>query len=272
MDNISIINNPDIPDVIELRDISHSYDDGETWTIKNASMLVENEKGRGEFIVLLGLSGCGKSTLLKFIAGLMKPTEGQVLIGGEPRVEGEPVSMVFQQYSSLYWYPVIHNVAMPLLYRGVNKTEAYDRAEEMIKKVGLSGHEKKFASHPPLSGGQLQRVSIAAALISSPGMVLMDEPFGALDAVTRSEMQALVNELFESLQPTIFFITHDIPEAVFLADRIYIMSPRPGRITDEVAVDLGFHRKESLKGTERFNELVLEVHKKLIATVKNAQF
>ncbi|HXV26515.1 MAG TPA: ABC transporter ATP-binding protein [Candidatus Paceibacterota bacterium] len=272
MENIRFVNREEFTDAIELRDVSHTYDGGTTWTIRDCNLLIENETGKGEFVVLLGLSGCGKSTLLRFIAGLAKPTKGQVLIGGKPRTDRDVISMVFQQYSSLPWYTVLDNVALALRYQGVPRKEKYERAREMIRRVGLAGHEHKYSTE--LSGGQLQRVAIARSLVSNPGMVLMDEPFGALDVVTRYEMQMLVNDLFESIQPTIIFITHDIREAVFLANRIYVMSPRPGRITHKIDVDpvLSWHRDKSTLRDPAFTDLVHEVDAALAATVNNAKF
>ena len=223
--------NTDLPDVIELRGVSQSYDGGKNWVVKDLNLLVEDQPDSGQFIVILGASGCGKSTLLRYIAGLQKPTAGQVLLRGQvPTHDDHGVAMVFQQYSSLPCYTVLENVALPLKYAGIPKREWEPEALHLIKLVGLKGHEYKYAKMPGLSGGQMQRVAIARSLISSPDILLMDEPFGALDTKTRLDMQMLVYNIYQQRHPTIVFVTHDISEAVFLADDIYIMRARPGQI------------------------------------------
>lgn len=269
-DQLSMVVPPNIPmvntaqgDVIELRGVSHSYDGGKSWVIFDLNLLIEHEPGKGKFVVLLGKSGCGKSTLLRYVAGLQSPTRGEVLINGKPRSDKDIVSMVFQQYSSLPFKTVLENVMLPLFFRGISRRETRERAMEMIKAVGLEGHEWKFAKYPILSGGQLQRVAIARSLISNPSIVLMDEPFGALDTNTRYRMQMLLADIFEKYVPTIIFVTHDIPEAVFLGDKIYFMRANPGRIVDQVEVDLPFHRDRSTKREPRFTQLVHEVEDRL---------
>ncbi len=251
--------NTELSDIIELKDISQTYDNGATWVLKDLNFLIEDTPEQGQFVVLLGRSGCGKSTLLRYIAGLQKPSSGEVLINGKPRSEDLAISMVFQQYSSMPWYTVLDNVALPLRYRGVARAERHERAMEMIKLVGLEGHERKYAKYPLLSGGQLQRVAIARSLISNPSIILMDEPFGALDTHTRFQMQLLLVDIWEKLQSTIVFVTHDIPEAVFLADDVYVMGANPGRIIKGFHIDLDFHRDRTTKRQPRFLELVNEI-------------
>jgi len=179
-----------------------------------------------QFVAILGMSGCGKSTLLRFIAGLQKPTEGTVMIKGMEVDENMRASMVFQQYSSLPWMTVLDNVALALRYKGIGKKERNEKAREMLDLVGLSGHENKYAQYPTLSGGQLQRVAIARSLLANPEILLMDEPFGALDIKTRLKMQDLLSDIWRKFNSTIIFVTHDISEAVYLAESIYILKDK----------------------------------------------
>lgn len=245
--------------IIELKDIGQSYDGGQNWIIKGLNMLIEDKPDQGQFIVLLGMSGSGKSTLLRYIAGLQEPTEGQVLIKGKPVTDKQRVSMVFQQYSSLPWMTVLDNVAIALDYQGISKKERYARAMEMIEMVGLSGHEKKYAQYPALSGGQLQRVAIARSIIANPEIILMDEPFGALDIKTRIQMQELLVDLWHRFSSTILFVTHDINEAVYLADDIFIMKSPPSNIVEHIDIDLPLRRDNSTKRDKHFTELVHHV-------------
>ncbi|MEO6131518.1 MAG: ABC transporter ATP-binding protein [Saprospiraceae bacterium] len=244
--------------IIELKNISQSYDGGKTWIIRNLDMLIEDKPDQGQFVVLLGASGSGKSTLLRYIAGLQKPTEGEVLIKGLPISDKSRVSMVFQEYSSLPWMTVLDNVSLALSYEGMNKKDRYARAMEMIELVGLAGQEKKYAQYPALSGGQLQRVAIARSLIANPEIVLMDEPFGALDIRTRIQMQDMLIDLWQRFNSTIIFVTHDINEAVYLADDIYIMKSPPSQIVEHIDIDLPLRRDNSTKRDKHFSELVQE--------------
>lgn len=250
--------------IIDLRDISQSYDGGKTWILRGLDLLIEDKPDQGQFVVLLGASGSGKSTLLRYIAGLQKPTQGTVLIKGQPVSDKQRVSMVFQQYSSLPWMTVLDNVALALEYQGLSKKEKYGKAMEMIQLVGLSGHEKKYAQYPALSGGQLQRVAIARSLIANPEMVLMDEPFGALDIKTRIQMQDMLIDLWQRFHSTIIFVTHDINEAVYLADDIYIMKMPPSTIVEHIDIDLPLRRDHSTKRDKHFTELVHQVEDTMI--------
>ncbi len=250
--------------IIELRDIGQSYDGGKTWIIKGLDLLIEDKPDQGQFVVLLGASGSGKSTLLRYIAGLQTPTEGHVLIKGLPVGDNQRVSMVFQQYSSLPWMTVLDNVALALDYQGMSKKERYASAIEMIELVGLTGHEKKYAQYPALSGGQLQRVAIARSLIANPEIVLMDEPFGALDIKTRIQMQDMLIDLWHRFHSTIIFVTHDISEAVYLADDIYIMKMPPSIIVEHIDIDLPLRRDHSTKRDSHFTELVQQVEDTMI--------
>jgi NitT/TauT family transport system ATP-binding protein len=187
-----------------------------------------------------------------------------VLIKGQPVSDKQRVSMVFQEYSSLPWMTVLDNVALALEYQGVSKKEKYSRSMEMIELVGLAGHEKKYAQYPALSGGQLQRVAIARSLIANPDIVLMDEPFGALDIKTRIQMQDMLIDLWERFHSTIIFVTHDINEAVYLGDDIYMLKSQPAQIVEHVHVDLPLRRDHSTKREPHFTELVHRVEDTMI--------
>ena len=243
--------------VLELKGVSKSFvnPDGRVFeAIKDVSLVVRDEPGVGEFRVVLGPSGCGKSTILNIVAGLFFPTTGTALVRGAPVAgPGPDRGMVFQSYSSYPWLTVLDNVAFGLMLRGVPRRDREAAARTWIKKVGLEGTEKKYPRQ--LSGGMRQRVAIARTLAARPKIILMDEPFGALDVQTRLGMQNLINELWEEIEGTILFVTHDIAEAVYLGDKIHILSAGPGTIVDEVTVDLPLHRTEDLKNTARFREL-----------------
>jgi NitT/TauT family transport system ATP-binding protein len=247
--------------VLELRKVGKTFvnPDGETFAaIKDVNLEIPDLPERGEFRVFLGPSGCGKSTILNIVAGLMPPTTGEALIHGK-RINGPGPDrgMVFQSYSSYPWLTVLDNVAFGLKLRGVPRDERERTARTWIKKVGLAGSEKKYPNQ--LSGGMRQRVAIARTLAVKPKIILMDEPFGALDVQTRLGMQNLINELWEEIEGTILFVTHDIPEAVYLADKIHIVSSAPGTIAEEIDVDLPLHRTEDLKRSTRFRELEQDV-------------
>ncbi|MFQ5445569.1 MAG: ABC transporter ATP-binding protein [Saprospiraceae bacterium] len=256
------------PPIIELRGAGQSYDGGEHWILKDTSLVINDKPAQGEFVVVLGMSGCGKSTLLRYVAGLQKPTEGEVLIHGKHIEEAPRVSMVFQQYSSLPWLTVLDNVSLSLKYKGVPAKERQEQAMDIIQKVGLAGHEKKYAQYPTLSGGQLQRVAIARSIVANPEILLMDEPFGALDINTRLQMQDLLAELWLDFHPTVIFVTHDISEAVYLGDDIYIMKSTPSRFVEHIGVDLPFHRTRETKRSARFIELVHEVEDRMVSVSK----
>jgi len=261
---VPFVNTP-LPDLIELKNINMTYDGGKSFIIKDLNLLIEDKPNQGQFVVILGLSGCGKSTLLRFMCGLQQPTSGEVLIRGKVRDKNTRIGMVFQQYSSFQWLSVLDNVALGLQYKGVNKKERYEKAMEMIQVVGLDGHEKKYAKSPTLSGGQLQRVAIARSLVADPEILLMDEPFGALDLNTRLQMQDLLCEIWTKLQSTIVFVTHDLPEAVYLGDDICIMRACPGRIVENISVDLPLARDREIKRTSKFMDIVNMVEGKMIA-------
>jgi len=172
--------------------------------------------------------------------------------------------MVFQQYSSMPWYTVLENVALGLTYQGVSEKDKREKCMELIKRVGLDGHENKYAQYPTLSGGQLQRVAIARSLAYESKILLMDEPFGALDIHTRLQMQDLLSDIWNEFQPTIIFVTHDIPEAVYLGDDIYIMGKNPGNIKFHKKVPLPKDRTKDLKRSSIFMTLTQEIEDKMI--------
>jgi NitT/TauT family transport system ATP-binding protein len=256
--------NTNLFDIVNLKNISQSYDGGKSWVIKDLDLLIEDKPNQGQFVVLLGMSGCGKSTLLRYIANIQKPTQGEVLLNEKVISDNQRVSMVFQQYSSLPWLTVLENVELGLKFKGVDPKKRYEQAMEMIELVGLKGHEKKYAQYPTLSGGQLQRVAIARSLMANPDILLMDEPFGALDINTRLQMQDLLLDIWKKFHPTIIFVTHDISEAVYLGDDIYIMKSPPSQIVEHIHIDLPADRTRELKRTTHFNELVQEVEDKMV--------
>ncbi|MGY2224865.1 ABC transporter ATP-binding protein [Pseudomonas gingeri] len=208
----------------------------------------------GEFVCILGPSGCGKSTLLGALAGHLTPSGGSLQVDGQP-VDGPSPSrgMVFQQHTLLPWRRVLDNVAFGLKMQGIGKAERQRQAREFLGWVGLEG----FAGHWPsqLSGGMQQRVEIARVLINRPKLLLMDEPFGALDAQTRSQMQELLLDIWGRIQTTVVFVTHDIDEALFLADRILVMSPRPGRFIEDLRLDFPRPRQPELLTSPEFVRL-----------------
>jgi NitT/TauT family transport system ATP-binding protein len=224
--------------VVDFKRVTKRF--GSLTVIKEVTFSVPDLPDKGEFVAILGPSGCGKSTVLRLIAGLrphFPATEGTVLVGGQPvQHPGSDRSMVFQDYTSFDNRTVEDNVAFGLECRGVPARERRERAREWIGKVGLD--VKRDASKYPseLSGGMRQRVAIARTLVLSPRIILMDEPFGALDPTTRLHMQALLVDLWKEAQATVFFVTHSIDEALYLGDRVYVFSSAPGTILREMQV------------------------------------
>lgn len=207
-----------------------------------------------EFICVIGPSGCGKSTLLNIIAGLLEPTAGQILVDGKPiQGTGTDRGVVFQQYALFPWLTVKKNVEFGLKLKGLSKDECDSIAMKYLKMVEL----EKFADSYPkeLSGGMKQRVAIARAYAMNPEVLLMDEPFGALDAQTRTQLQTELLKAWQEENKTCFFVTHDIEEAIVLATRVVIMSARPGRIKEVVDIDIPYPRDQETKMSERFIEM-----------------
>jgi len=208
----------------------------------------------GEFVCLLGPSGCGKSTLLGALAGHLAPARGTVRVDGDV-VDGPHPDrgLVFQQHTLFPWQRVIDNVAFGLKMKGVARAKRHAQAHELLASVGLAGFESRYPSQ--LSGGMQQRVEIARVLINRPRVLLMDEPFGALDALTRARMQQLLLEVWSRIRTTVVFVTHDIDEALFLADRILVMSARPGRIIEDRPLDFARPRDAELVTSPEFTAL-----------------
>ena len=232
------------PPIVEFRNVTKTFNVGRptaTTAIQDVSFVVEDTPGKGEFITIVGPSGCGKSTVLGLIAGFashLPATSGEVLVRGEPvRGPGADRGMIFQKYSSFPNRTVLRNVTFGLeIHRralGLDSRADIDAvAMDWITKVGLAGHEKKYPAQ--LSGGQQQRVAIARTLAIKPRVLLMDEPFSALDEPTRVEMQRLLVELWHEVEATVFLVTHSIAEAVYLGDRVWIFSRGPGRLAAEI--------------------------------------
>ena len=212
----------------------------------------------GEFLSVLGPSGCGKSTLLKVVAGPLKPSGGSVSLAGAPITGPRPdVGIVFQQPTLLPWQSVLDNVLLPIRTLGMDLDAGRDKAMQLLKLVGLD----KFARHFPneLSGGMQQRVGIARGIIHDPTLLLMDEPFAALDAMTREHMMIELQRIWMATGKSVVFITHSIPEAVFLSDRIAVLSSRPGRTIREVEIDLPRPRTLATMADPRFTEIANEL-------------
>ena len=219
-----------------------------------ALLPVDFEVRENDFVTILGPSGCGKSTLLRIVAGLDFPTAGQVVLDGQP-VEGPGADrgMVFQSYTLFPWLTIEQNIRFGLRERGMGAAEQKDRSDYFISKVGLRGFEQHFPKQ--LSGGMQQRTAIARALANDPKILLMDEPFGALDNQTRVLMQELLLGIWEAERKTVMFVTHDIDEAIFMANRVAVFSARPGRIKTELAVDLPHPRHYRVKTSPEFMDL-----------------
>jgi NitT/TauT family transport system ATP-binding protein len=229
---------PPYANVVDFRNVTKKF--GNLTVIRDVTFSVPDLPDKGEFIAILGPSGCGKSTVLRLIAGLRPQypaTEGTVLVGDKPVLRpGSDRGMVFQDYTSFDNRTVEDNVAFGLECRGVPAAERRERAREWIAKVGLDVKRDATKYPSELSGGMRQRVAIARTLILSPRIILMDEPFGALDPTTRLHMQELLVELWKEAQATVFFVTHSIEEAVYLGDRVYVFSSAPGTIIREMTI------------------------------------
>ena len=247
--------------MIEIKDllkVFHSRDGADVFALENVSL----DLGDDEFITIVGPSGCGKSTLLRLVSGLIKPTSGYVAIDGstvtEPR---QDTGIVFQMPVLLPWLTILDNVLFPLKMLGRDITDGIAKANFLLDMVGLGGFQEKYPRE--LSGGMQQRTAICRSLIHNPSVLLMDEPFGALDALTREEMALEVLRIWTEEPKTILFVTHSITEAVLLADRVIVMSPRPGRIAEIININLPRPRTfkieshhEFQQSTQRIRELI----------------
>jgi NitT/TauT family transport system ATP-binding protein len=248
---------------VEVRGLSKVFNAGRPDAVE-ALVDIDLEIAPGAFVSLIGPSGCGKSTQLRLIANLTEPTTGQVLVNGKPARDArldQDYGMAFQQAGLFEWRSVIKNVELPLELKGWDRARRRQRALEMLELVKLP----EFAEHFPwqLSGGMQQRVAIARALAAHPPLLLMDEPFGALDEMTREHMQTELLRICGETGTTVVFVTHSIPEAVFLSTRVVVMSPRPGRITDAIDVELGEGRGVETRETDAFFAHVTAVREAL---------
>jgi NitT/TauT family transport system ATP-binding protein len=233
---------------LQARDVRMEYVDQATGDRLLAIDHVDIDIAEGEFVSIVGPSGCGKSTFLKIVNGLFPATEGTIEIRQSPR--GVAHAMVFQDSSLFPWYTIIDNVAYGLVCQGVSKKEAQKRAQPLIDLVSLTGFEAKFPYQ--LSGGMQQRANLARALTVDPEILLMDEPFAALDAQTRELMQAELLRIWNEASKTVLFITHQIDEAIYLSDRVLVMSARPGKILANITIDLPRPRQLEIKRTPEF--------------------
>jgi NitT/TauT family transport system ATP-binding protein len=221
---------------------------------------VDLDVGLGEFVAIVGPSGCGKSTLLRILGGLLAPSEGQVLLGGRPLESPQrQVGYVFQQVNLMPWRTVQRNVTLPLEVAGVPHAPAEERAQELLELVGLEGFEQVYPRE--LSGGMAQRVAIARALVADPEVLLLDEPFGALDALSREQMNLELLRIWQARRVTAVMVTHSLQEAVLMADRVLVMTPRPGTIRAEVPVDLPRPRSLDVMYTEFFGAISRRVRR-----------
>jgi NitT/TauT family transport system ATP-binding protein len=250
------------PAAVSLVDVDKVFNPGRPNQVE-ALAAIDLQVDRGEFVSLIGPSGCGKSTLLRLIANLTDPTSGTVAVNDKTARQArldQDYGMAFQQSGLFEWRTVTKNIELPLELRGWDRKKRRARALELLQQVRLAD----FADHHPweLSGGMQQRVAIARALAFHPPLLLMDEPFGALDEMTREHMQAELNRICTELSTTVVFVTHSIPEAVFLSNRVAVMSARPGRVAAIVEVDLG-ERTEETRETSEFFKKITEVREAL---------
>jgi len=237
--------------ILTVENLSVTFPDenGGLNALDSASFTIQPQ----EFVCVLGPSGAGKSTLLRILAGLLRPTSGKYTYAqGQPRI-----GMVFQQANLMPWRTAIENILLPLEVDGVSPEEARRRSQELIDLVGLQGFETAWPRD--LSGGMAQRVAIARALVHDPDILLLDEPFGSLDALTRERMWTELSRIWQARQKTVLMVTHSINEALFLADRILVLTQRPGRIKLDLAVDLPRPRPDEIRYTEHFGKLARQL-------------
>jgi NitT/TauT family transport system ATP-binding protein len=252
MPNVSNGNDP----ALVVRDVSLTFPDGEQGlhVLSDISFSVATE----EFVCILGPSGSGKSTLLRILAGLLSPSKGEVSYPGLLAEDsGQAIGFVFQKANLMPWRTVLENITLPLELQHISKTSANQQAQDLIDLVGLEGFEDSLPRD--LSGGMEQRVAIARALIYDPNILLLDEPFGALDALTRERMGSELLRIWQARRKTVLMVTHAIPEAAFLADRVLVLSPRPGEIRLDLPVQLPRPREEGMKYTPEFGEIASQL-------------
>ncbi len=258
---MSVSTEVELNSVVELEGVRKEFAQGNTIALEGIDLTIE----KGEFVSLIGPSGCGKSTLLRIIGDLIEPSDGRVTVHGKPAHQARldrDYGIVFQNAVLYDWRTVSKNISLPLELLGWDRARRAARIDEMLELVELTG----FEDHHPwqLSGGMQQRVSIARALSFSPALLLMDEPFGALDEMTRERLNMELLRIWQETGSTIVFVTHSIAEAVFLSTRVVVMSPRPGRISDILEIDLPQPRSAALREDPRFFELVTELREALV--------
>jgi NitT/TauT family transport system ATP-binding protein len=246
------------PNAIAINHVNKVYSNG-TVALQDMNLTI----GDGEFISLVGPSGCGKSTALRLIAGLGKMNSGSIVLGdGHQKPE---LAFVFQEAALMPWANVVENVRLPLKLAGVPKLEARAAVQEALNLVGLAGFEGSYPRE--LSGGMKMRVSIARALVTKPNIMLMDEPFGALDEMTRSKLNSDLLNLWQQKRWTVVFVTHNIYEAVYLSNRVIVMAPRPGRVVADVTIEAPYPRTEEFRTSRLCNEYCREVSARLTEAV-----
>lgn len=243
--------------IIQVRNLSAVFPNGNggLQALQNLSFSVQLQ----EFLCVLGPSGSGKSTLLRLLAGLIAPTEGNIFYYGDQPLSGPRggIGFVFQKANLMPWRTVVENIALPLELEHQQQADVLKKAEEMIELVGLSGFEYMYPHD--LSGGMAQRVAIARALVHDPDVLLLDEPFGSLDALTRERMGGELLRIWQARRKTVVMVTHSISEALFLADRVLVLSQRPGQIRLDLDVDLARPRNENMRYTDTFGKMVRQV-------------
>jgi NitT/TauT family transport system ATP-binding protein len=252
---------PRQPAAVALRDVTKIYDTAAGGAV-HALSNINLDVSAGEFVSVLGASGCGKTTLLRIIGGLEEGYSGELILRGRKGERAHrDVGIVFQDANLLPWRTILQNVLLPAQVLRLDKSASVARAHDLLELAGLKGFEDKYPFE--LSGGMRQRVSIARALIHDPSILLMDEPFGALDALTREVMNEEVLKIWDRTKKTVFMITHSITEAVFMSDRVVVMSPRPGRVVAEVDIPLPRPRRLDMLSEERFGALTRELRRLL---------
>jgi NitT/TauT family transport system ATP-binding protein len=251
-----------VPPLIAIKEVSRVFSSGAR--LVTALDKISFEVPAGDFVSLVGPSGCGKSTLLKIIAGLLPVSSGKIFISG--RTVDQPlenVGMVFQAPVLLKWRSVLRNVLLPVEFAKLEMARYVPEARRLIKLVGLEGFEEMYPHE--LSGGMQQRASLCRALVTDPQLLLMDEPFGALDAMTRDELDMELLRIWQERKKTVLFVTHSIQEAVFLSDQVMIMSARPGKLLETIAIELPRPRTLEMMSSEKFGEYTLRIRRLLSA-------
>jgi NitT/TauT family transport system ATP-binding protein len=240
--------------IVNLQKIYKTRDGNEIHALKDVDLAISER----EFVSIVGPSGCGKTTLLKILSGVLGRSSGDILVSGRPHDgPSRDIGVVFQSPVLLPWRTVLQNVMVPIQVQSRPTMEFETRARQLIAMVGLRGFEDKYPSE--LSGGMQQRVGICRALVHNPSFLLLDEPFGALDAMTRETMNEELQRIWQESRKTVLLVTHSIPEAVYLADRVVVMTPRPGRIVDVIRIDLPRPRQLAMHNTPEFGRYVAAI-------------